>query len=141
MGGVLGGPLQVLASFCSCRFISRWGVSLTIPILLTSCFTAIHWWKMESKGAKCWTWVLVLLQLWPQYRAIRLIYTLVWKGERADNVHANNRENKMTRYNICFICYQQSGDEKGLQEKQDFQERVSSIEPFFEATPQARLSR
>ena len=85
-------------------FIFRWGISLTIPILLTFCFTTIHWWKMESKEGKCWTWVLVLLQLWPQYRAIRLIYTLVWKGERADNVHANNRENKMTRYDICLYA-------------------------------------
>ena len=34
-----------------------------------------------------------------------------------------------------------TGDEKGLMKKKEFRERVSSLEPFFEATPQARLSR
>ena len=36
---------------------------------------------MDSKQEKKWTWLLLIVQLWPQYKALQVFRTLVVKGE------------------------------------------------------------
>ena len=36
---------------------------------------------MDSKQEKKWTWLLLIIQLWPQYKALQVFRTLVVKGE------------------------------------------------------------
>ena len=89
-----------------------WGSLLLAPVLLNLIFVSIAWWKFEDPGAKKYTWILVLLCFWPQYRAFRLMFVICWKGE-----------------------------EEGMKEKKWFEQKVGTLEPFLEAMPQVRINK
>ena len=90
----------------------RWGAALLTPILFNLCCTALVWRKMETRKDKNGTWVLVVTMLWPQYRALRLWWSIVVEGR-----------------------------EKGLVGKQVYERRVKDLEPLLEAIHQVRLVR
>jgi len=69
-------------------------------------FTIPHWWKTEkTKCRRLSTLPLLILQLWPQYRAFQLLIAL-WKDQ-------NKYHDKLEKFN----------------------RDVSSLEPFIEAVP------
>ena len=57
-----------------------------------------------------WTWVLLILMVWPQWRAANLLYRNVIQGE-----------------------------EEALEKKKEFERRVGGLEPFLESSPQVCL--
>ena len=51
-----------------------WGSgTIVIAGIVTSfTFTCLAWWRMESRKQKKWSWIFLLLQLWPQLRALQV---------------------------------------------------------------------
>ena len=91
----------------------HWGFSLLAPVLLNMALTFFTWMKMDrgetwSEDGR-WTWVLVILLVWPQWRAIHFFHKIVIRG-----------------------------DEEALERKKEFERRVGGLEPFLEAAPQVR---
>jgi hypothetical protein len=85
----------------------KWGCTLLAPVLLNLAFTTHAWWRIDSNSEKKWTWLLLLTLTWPQWRACKVIYTLVVQGE-----------------------------ERGLKDKEEFYCQIGSLEPYLEAAPQ-----
>ena len=54
-----------------------------------------------------WTWILVILMVWPQWRAGHLLYDIVVLGE-----------------------------EETLERKKEFERQIGGLEPFSESAPQ-----
>ena len=84
---------------------NEYAAMMTIPLMLNYLFMSYKWWSMENASNKKWSWVLVLLQLWQQWKALKIIYKIFKKDVRA-------------------------GEEKKRMLKE-----LSSIEPFFESVP------
>ena len=59
----------------------KWGCAMLAPVLLNLAFTTHAWWRMDSKSEKKWTWLLLLTLSWPQWRACKVIYTLIVRGK------------------------------------------------------------
>ena len=89
----------------------RWGIALLVPVIVNLCCKGVTWWRMDTREERRWTWILVVLMLWPQYRALVLFWRIVVKGK-----------------------------EEGLVEKQVYGRRVKDLEPLVEAIPQVRLA-
>ena len=53
--------------------------AMTVPLMLQFLSTISKWVKLEKPKDKRWSWVFLLLQFWPQLRALRWI-RLVYKG-------------------------------------------------------------
>ena len=83
----------------------KFATSMLIPFLLNVTANIYHWWKWDSNTEKKYTWLLVILQLWPIYRAIKLAYKS-WK--KLPGVEA---------------------------EKKKFEGEVLSLEPYLESLP------
>ena len=69
----------------------RFGLAILSPVLLSSIFVLVHWWKTESNQKnKLITFPLVIGQMWPQYRIVRILYfglikqNRIWKAENED---------------------------------------------------------
>ena len=80
--------------------------------ILSSPLIVIPLWRKLDRGEtwaedKRWTWLLVIFMIWPQWRAIRILYDIVILG-----------------------------DEEALERKKEFELHVGGLEPFLEATPQ-----
>ena len=78
---------------------------MTIPMILNYLFTTYKWWSLEKTSDKKWSWILVTLQLWQQWRAIKIIYLLFKRNPRAH------------------------------EKKKQMLKELSSIEPFLESMP------
>ena len=78
---------------------------MTVPLLLQFVSTIYKWTKIEKHRDKKWSWIFLILQLWPQLRAIRVI-RLLYKNDP----NANDR-------------------------KKEFNSEVGCTEPFLEAWP------
>ena len=83
----------------------QFGLAMFIPVLVNSLFQCVAFAQVEED--KKYTWPLVPLQLWPQYRAIKVI-RVMWN----DLV-------------------------EGKKEKEKFKNNVSTLEPVLESMPQA----
>jgi hypothetical protein len=68
-------------------------------------FSTYKWWCIEKKSQKKWSWILLLLQFYQQWKALKVI-RLLWKGDK----RANEKKKEMLK-------------------------EVSSLEPFLESTP------
>ena len=44
-------------------------------LLLHFVFTCFAWWRLEPRAQKRWSWIFLLLQIWPQLKAIQVIST------------------------------------------------------------------
>ena len=86
---------------------SWWIGFLFLCLLINFFFTSLAWWRLETAGDKRWSWLLLLLQIWPQSRAVRVIW-FTW-----------------------------TGDPKASQEKAKLDREVGGLEPFLEAMPTA----
>ena len=78
---------------------------MTLPLFLQFLSTSYKWVKLEKNESKRWTWILLLLQFWPQWRALRIMHLHYKK--------VTNAENK----------------------KQELLREITSTEPFLEAWP------
>ena len=79
--------------------------ALLTPFLFNVVFTTFSWWRIDSNKEKKWTWILLLLQLWPQYRAMKIIFKIF------------------------------KGDPSYVNEKNTLERDVSILEPFLESVP------
>ena len=71
--------LPTLDIYLDVRFIrllfpDHWGCGLLVVtgILANFLFTALAWWRQEPRAEKARTWPLLLLQVWPQYKAVQV---------------------------------------------------------------------
>ena len=63
----------------------KFGTIMLTPITLSFIFLLPHWWKTEkTNDRRKKTFLILLLQLWPQYRALQLLITL-WKNRDKEN--------------------------------------------------------
>ena len=54
---------------------------LSIPVILSMLFLLPHWWRTENTASRrLKTLPLLMLQLWPQYRVVRILIAL-WKDQ------------------------------------------------------------
>ena len=78
---------------------------MTAPLLLQFSSTVYKWFRLEKRESKKWSWVMLLLQCWPQWRAIRMM-------------HLDFRN-----------------DKKAEEKKKELMREVTTTEPFLEAWP------
>ena len=78
---------------------------MTTPLLLQFLSTIYKWIRLEKKESKRWSWILLLLQFWPQWRALRVIRLDFKKDPKAEI------------------------------KKKELRREVTSTEPFLEAWP------
>ena len=67
--------------------VRRYGYAMLAPILLMTIFSLRQWWRLEKSWNRQWTLPLVLLQCFPQYRALRILYLGLrkkasWRAEK-----------------------------------------------------------
>lgn len=84
----------------------RWGCSLLTPILVNFCFTAYVWHSLEK--TRRWTVILLLCQIWPQFRALEVMFHIVCKADQR----------------------------VGYAMKEQYKREIACLEPFLEAAPQ-----
>ena len=59
----------------NCLDYNTLGFMMTIPLILSTILLIPHWWKNEgTRKQKVLTVLLLLLQCWPQYRAMRILW-------------------------------------------------------------------
>ena len=78
---------------------------MLMPVLLAMLFILPHWWNNEKKTTSCnkiFTFALVLLQFYPQWKMLNVLYIGLWKK-----------------------------DAKWKEEKERFQENIGSLGKFF----------
>ena len=58
----------------------KYAIAILTPVLLSWIFVAQHWYR-EEKGVrkKLWTLPFLILQCYPQYRALRVLYHAKWR--------------------------------------------------------------
>ena len=51
-----------------------WGSALVVTtgIFTNFFFSSLAWWRLEPAGQKKWSWIFLLLQLWPQLKAFQV---------------------------------------------------------------------
>ena len=59
----------------------KYALSMTLPLVLQFASTIYKWFQFECPKQKRWTWILLLIQLWPQWRAIRVL-KLLYKNDK-----------------------------------------------------------
>ena len=76
---ILNIGLPTLDFYLDVRFVrllfpEYWGCGLLVVggILANFIFTCLAWWRLEPREDKVWTWALLLLQVWPQYKAFQV---------------------------------------------------------------------
>ena len=90
-----------------------WGICVLAPVGANTVLTMLLWWRFESGEVKKWSWILVLAQVWPQYKAARVI-AMFWESLTEGDEVLNQAKIAMT----------------------DFQRGISTLEPFVESVPQ-----
>ena len=63
---------------------AKYATGMLIPFLMNVCGNIYNWWKWDSKKEKKFTWMLLILQLWPVYRAIKVIILIFKKDPHAE---------------------------------------------------------
>ena len=60
----------------------NFALTMLMPVLLTMLFILPHWWNNEKKTTSCnkiFTFALVLLQFYPQWKMLNVLYMGLWK--------------------------------------------------------------
>ena len=95
-----------LAWKAASNYHPKFAGALIALVLLNMVFTFSTWFKVEDGANKKWSWILVLLQCWPQYITAKIIVQIA------------------------------TGQEGWRKNKESLQRNVSSLEPYLESTPQ-----
>ena len=87
---ILNIGLPTLDIYLDMRFVrllfpEYWGCGLVVVggILTNFLFTALAWWRLEPRHHKSCTWILLLLQIWPQFKAVQVIWLTTKRDLRA----------------------------------------------------------
>ena len=85
---------------------TKFGLVALSAVLVSFLFTTVHWWKAEETiGDKLKTLPWLLLQFYPQYKAIRIIY--LWlKDDQTWLSEKTNLEGEIIhvgKYNSFFV--------------------------------------
>ena len=83
----------------------KYATSMTIPLVLQFASTIYKWVRLEKGEHKKWTWIALVLQFWPQWRALRVM-------------------------NLDF-----KKDMKFKEKKKELMREITTTEPFLEAWP------
>ena len=83
--------------------------ALLTPLLLNFLFTSFSWWTLETRNEQRWTWILLLCQIWPQYRAFQIIVKIY------------------------------KDDPNFEEEQKNLERDVGMLEPFLESVPSALI--
>ena len=83
----------------------KYAISMTVPILLQFLSTIYKWVRLEKRKNKIWSWPILILQFWPQWRAIQVM-RLDFKN-----------------------------DPKAEEKKKELMREITTTEPFLEAWP------
>ena len=62
----------------------KYALSMTLPLLLQFLSTVYKWFLLEKADCKKCSWLILLLQFWPQWRAIRIIRLDLRDDEKAE---------------------------------------------------------
>ena len=62
------------ASLIHILFFNNWGCLFVLVCALATnfLFTAVAWWRIEPKSQKAWSWIFLVLQIWPQLKAVQV---------------------------------------------------------------------
>ena len=65
-----------------------WALAVISPAVLNFAFTLYSWYYLEPRNQKLYSWMFLVLQLWPQLCALRIIIAIVnkrseWKKDKA----------------------------------------------------------
>ena len=55
-------------------FANNWGCLFVLVCALATnfLFTSFVWWRIEPKSQKTWSWIFLILQIWPQLKAFQV---------------------------------------------------------------------
>ena len=73
----LGFIYALLTGMISRESHPKFAIAMFCPILLNTVFMIPQWWNFERKTSaknKVWTSLLVLIQFWPQWKMIQVLY-------------------------------------------------------------------
>ena len=71
----------------------KFATVLSIPVLLSFILLIPHWLKVEKTSKRRWmTLPLLLLQVWPQYRVLKLLIILFQDREDQQKYHEKKSE-------------------------------------------------
>ena len=62
----------------------NFSLAMLMPVLLAMLFILPHWWNNEKKTTSCnkiFTFALVLLQFYPQWKMLNVLYIGLWKKD------------------------------------------------------------
>ena len=62
----------------------NFALAMLMPVLLTMLFILSHWWNNEKNTTtsnKIFTFVLILLQFYPQWKMLTVLYMGLWKKD------------------------------------------------------------
>ena len=88
-----------------------------LPVVANTALTLLLWWRFEESDQKYWSWLLVLSQVWPQYKAFKVI-RMLWTGHKLQNKDLI---------------------QKAERAKQNLQRGITTLEPFVESVPQVLI--
>ena len=88
-----------------------WSFALITPLLLNFLCTGLAWWRLEKVETKTWSWLFLLILVWPQWKAANLIRLISWKGN----------------------------SKTGISKKKEFYKSVSPLQPVIQSTPELIL--
>ena len=63
---------------------ANFAIAMICPILLSMAFLLPQWWQFEKNTSmlnRIWTFILVLIQFWPQWKMLQLLYMGLWKKD------------------------------------------------------------
>ena len=61
----------------------KFGLGLMVPLFMNIFATTFTWWRKDSSEEKKWTWILVILLIWPQYQAAKVLILLFKDFEKS----------------------------------------------------------
>ena len=50
---------------------------IVVGLLLHFIFTCFAWWRLEPRAQKNWSWIFLILQIWPQMKAVEVRQNLI----------------------------------------------------------------
>ena len=82
----------------------KFGFAILSPVFLSTIFVLVHWWKTESNLLnKLLTLPLVIGQMWPQYRIIRILYFGLIKQNRKWKVENEDQKKNVSSLGMFWI--------------------------------------
>ena len=72
----------VIPWYCNGHY--KYAIGMTLPLFAQFLSTTYKWFRLEKWESKRWSWIILLLQCWPQWCAIRIIQLEIQKDEEAE---------------------------------------------------------